>query len=146
MALVRWKPFRPLSEMMEWPKDIEKMFEDYFESKGAEKLWAPEVDIYEDENSIFVEAEIPGMDKDNINITVNQNSLTLSGKKEMKDEVKGKDYHRIERTYGEFKRSFSLPTTTDLEKIDATYEQGVLKITVPKLEKAKPKEIPVKVK
>ncbi|MBN1756210.1 Hsp20/alpha crystallin family protein [bacterium] len=142
MALVRWKP---LPSFWNMPQSVEKFFDDFLEDKGAEKIWAPEVDIYENEDTLNVEVEVPGIQKEDINISVSNNVLTISGKKELEKEEKDRNYHRVERTYGEFRRTFTLPSGMDTEKIKASYKSGVLKVTLPKEEKAKPKEIPVTV-
>ncbi|MBI3005155.1 MAG: Hsp20/alpha crystallin family protein [Ignavibacteriales bacterium] len=108
--------------------------------------WTPAVDIAEQENEYVVKAELPGVSKDDVKITVESNILTIHGEKKQEATVKGDNYQRVERSYGSFQRSFKLPETVKTEKIDASYKDGVLTITLPKAEEAKPKQIEVKVK
>jgi len=105
--------------------------------------WAPSVDIYEQANTIVVKAELPGVDPKDIDIRVENNTLTLRGERKLDQEVKRDDYHRVERSYGQFSRSFTLPNTVNTEKIQAEYKDGVLKVALPKREEAKPKQIQV---
>jgi HSP20 family protein len=107
--------------------------------------WAPTVDIYEHDNTIVLKAEIPGVDPKDVDIRVENNTLTLRGERKVDQEVKHDNYHRVERAYGQFSRSFTLPNTVDTEKIQAEYKDGVLKVALPKREEAKPKRIQVDV-
>ena len=107
--------------------------------------WSPAVDIYDKGGEVVIHAEIPGIKKDDIDVRVENNVLTIRGKKERKEEVKDEGYVRTERTYGSFSRSFSLPTTVALDKIQADYKDGVLTLSIPKSEEAKPRQIEVKV-
>ena len=108
--------------------------------------WTPAVDIAEQENEYLVKLELPGINKDDVKITVESNVLTVRGEKKQDQEVKEDNYHRVERTYGSFQRSFRLPNTVRAERIDASYKDGILTISLPKAEEAKPKQIEVKVK
>ncbi|MCK4537451.1 MAG: Hsp20/alpha crystallin family protein [Candidatus Krumholzibacteria bacterium] len=108
--------------------------------------WTPRVDIQEHENDFEISAEIPGMDKDEISIEVQENILTIRGEKKTEEKVAENNYHLCERSTGSFERSFTLPDNTDPEGVDAEYKNGVLKITVPKTIKAQPKEIKVNIK
>jgi len=129
---------------------MNRLFDDFFgrlpmRTEGMERMWAPNVDVSETKDNIIVTAEIPGMTKDDIKVTFNENTLTLSGEKKQEKEEKDADYHRIERSYGSFTRSFDLPTTVQFDKIKANYKDGVLQVTMPKSEEVKPKEIPIAV-
>jgi HSP20 family protein len=107
--------------------------------------WSPLVDISEDEKEYLIKAEIPEMKKDDIKISVQDNVLSISGERKYEKDEKGKKYHRVERAYGSFVRSFTLPEDADGSKVGAEYKDGVLKVHLPKSEKAKPKAIEVKV-
>jgi HSP20 family protein len=108
--------------------------------------WVPPVDVAETQDTILVRAEVPGMKQEDIQIEFENGLLTLRGERKLDKEVSGLTYHRVERTYGNFSRSFTLPRTVDPEKISATYREGVLEIQVPKKEEAKPKQIRIEVK
>jgi len=107
----------------------------------ATTAWSPSVDIFETEGEIVVKAELPGMERKDITLHLENNVLTLRGERKFEKETKDDNYHRIERSYGNFSRSFSIPATVDEEKIRADYKDGVLKIVLPKKEQAKPKQI-----
>lgn len=147
MAIVKYNPFRDLRAMQEqmnrlldmaWNREISEEL--------REGIWQPPVDIYEDENSVVIKAELPGVDQKEIDIRIEDNTLTLRGERKHSQEVKKENYHRVERFYGTFQRSFSLPHTIDQEHVKATCDQGVLTITLPKREEKKPKQINVEVK
>ena len=105
----------------------------------------PPCDVFEDKNSVKIVAEIPGVSAEDVKISLENNLLTLRGEKKQHAEEKSERVHRYQRSYGIFERTFSLPTTVDPEKIDAQYSHGVLTVTIPKAERARPREIPVKV-
>jgi HSP20 family protein len=107
--------------------------------------WSPLVDITEDEKEYLIKAELPEMKKEDVKLRVENDVLTISGERKLEKEVTGKRHHRIERSYGSFMRSFSLPEDADGSKVSADYKDGVLKVHLPKSEKAKPKAIEVKV-
>jgi HSP20 family protein len=107
--------------------------------------WSPLVDITEDDKEYLIKAELPEMKKEEIKINVHEDVLSISGERRYEKEEKGKKYHRVERAYGSFVRSFTLPEDADGSKINAEYKEGVLKLHLPKSEKAKPKAIEVKV-
>ena len=148
MALVRWRPFEDLLNMHD---ELSRFFDDFFgerlparqSKEGAS--WIPRVDISENDDEIIVHADIPGMEKDNIKITLTDNVLSISGEKKIERDEKKANYHRVERVFGSFQRSFYIPTNVDASKISASYKNGVLEVKLPKKEEAKPKEIPVKV-
>jgi HSP20 family protein len=107
--------------------------------------WLPPCDVFEDKDAVKIVAEIPGVTAEDVKISLENNLLTLRGEKKQQAEEKSERVHRYERSYGVFERTFSLPTTVDPEKIDAQYSNGVLTVTIPKVERARPREIPVKV-
>ncbi|MGH2567397.1 MAG: Hsp20/alpha crystallin family protein [Bacteroidota bacterium] len=131
---------------------LENVFDNFFRSDivndGALGLsyLTPAVDITEQENEYLVKVELPGVNKDDVKIMLEANVLTIRGEKKQDQETKADGYHRIERTYGTFQRSFRLPGTVRNEKIDAVYKDGILTVTLPKAEEAKPRQIEVKVK
>ena len=113
------------------------------EEPSATTTWSPAVDIYETEGEIMVQAELPGVDRKDITLNLENNVLTLRGERKFEKETKDENFHRIERSYGHFSRAFSVPATVDEEKINADYKDGVLKIALPKKEQAKPKQIKI---
>ena len=148
MAIVRWTPFRELSTVQD---RVNKLFEDvirspYRSDEGfAVSAWTPAVDIYETDKEIVLKAELPEMPEKDIEIKVEDNNLIVSGERRKEKEVKEENYHRIERSYGSFYRSFTLPHAVDRENIKASYKDGVLKVVLPKKEEAKPKQIKIDV-
>jgi len=147
MAIVRWlDPFRDLTSIQE---RMNQIFEDALSrSRGRDEglrtgMWTPAVDIYEKNDSVVVKAEIPGVEKDQISVEVKDGILTLRGERKFERDVKEESYHRIERSYGTFLRSFSLPVSVDQEKVKATFRDGVLEVELPKKEQAKPKQVKV---
>lgn len=110
----------------------------------ASRGWNPPVDVVEDENLLTFVAELPGFDKEEVSISVDNNTLTISGERNLTGDREG--YHRVERMYGKFERSFTLPSTVDTAKISASLKNGLLTLTLPKKEEAKPRQIEVKVK
>ncbi len=150
MAIVRWwDPVRDLSSIQE---KMNQLFEDTFSrTRGRDEalgkgMWTPAVDIFETEEAGVVKAEIPGVERDQISVEIKDGILTLHGERKFEKEVKEENYHRIERAYGTFHRSFSLPSSVEQDKISAKFNQGVLEVTLPKKERAKPKQIKVDVK
>ena len=148
MAIVRWDPFRELQSMQD---RMNRIFGDVYARRGDDDVmargdWMPLVDIYEnDRHELVLKAELPDMKRDDIKLVVDNNILTISGEKTCDSEMKDENCHRVERTYGQFSRSFSLPNTVDTVKVNAEYKNGVLSVTLPKREEAKPKQITVKV-
>jgi HSP20 family protein len=143
MAVVRWDPFRDLNMLQD---RMNRMFDDAgrtwrTDEPAATTTWSPAVDIFETEGEIVVKAELPGMERKDIGLNLENNVLTVRGERRFTKETKDDNYHRIERSYGTFSRSFSIPATVDEEKIRADYRDGVLKIVLPKKEQAKPKQI-----
>ncbi len=148
MSLIRWRPTRDLLSIRD---EVNRLFDNFFTGlperrRGLlEGEWAPSVDVAETDNEVVVTAELPGVEQDNVDITITDDVLTLKGEKKEEKEVKEKNYHRIERSYGSFQRSISLPAGVQADKAKATYKDGVLHITVPKAEEAKPKQIKINV-
>lgn len=147
MAIVRWRPIENLSSIH---REMNRLFDDFLsappESRDLiEGAWSPKVDISETEHEVVVTAELPGIKKEDVKVNVQNNVLTLSGEKKQEKETKEKNFHRIERSYGSFHRSFTLPMEVDTEKIGATYKEGLLKVTLPKAEVSKPKQIDINV-
>jgi HSP20 family protein len=144
MTLMRWDPFR---SMLSMKRDLDRMFGEYDdEGETAASLWRPAVDIFETKDNLVLRAELPGMKKEEVQISVENNVLTLKGERKFDKEIKRENYHRVERVYGNFCRSFTLPTSIDKNKIEATFRDGVLEVTMPRAEEAKPKQIDIKVK
>jgi HSP20 family protein len=150
MAIVRWEPFRDLVSIQD---RMNRIFDEAFRGVGrtgtdedyALGSWAPAVDIFEHEGNIVLKAELPGVDSKDVDVRVENNVLTLRGERRFDNEVKRDNYHRIERAYGTFGRSFTLPNVVDVEKIKAEFKDGVLRMTLPKKDEAKPKQISISV-
>ena len=147
MAVLKWDPFRDLNMLQDRMNQL-------FDNPGrgwrdnepsATTTWSPAVDIYETESAIVVKAELPGMERKDITLNLENNVLTLRGERRFEKETKEENYHRIERSYGGFSRAFSIPVTVNEEKIQADYKDGVLKILLPKKDQAKPKQIQISV-
>ena len=136
-----WKEFNTLSGRFNRLFNLPR--EEHNDSLGA---WNPAVDIYDKGAEVVIHTEVPGMKKEDIDVHVENNVLTIRGKKERKEEVKEDGYFRTERSYGTFSRSFSLPSTVNVSKIVAEYKEGVLTLALPKADEAKPRQIEVKVK
>ena len=141
MTLVRWNPMRSLISL---PNEIDRFFGDIgLDLKDFDTIWRPHVDLSESEDLYEVKAELPGMKKEDIKVEVHDNVLTLTGEKKQEEKSDKKNYHRIERSYGKFERSFRLPKKVKAEEIKARYKNGILTIDIPKVEEMKPKEITV---
>ncbi len=145
MAVVRWDPFRDLNMLQD---RMNRLFEDASRNWKSDEpasttTWSPAVDIFETESEIVVKAEVPGMERKDITLNLENNVLTLRGERRFLKEAKEENYHRIERSYGGFSRAFSIPATVDEEKIRADYQDGVLKIVLPKKEQLRPKQIKI---
>jgi len=144
-VLTRWEPFREFTTLQD---RMNRLFRDSF-GDGQEALtttnFAPAVDVYEDEHNVTLKIEVPGIDEKDIDVRIENNTLTVHGERKYEKDEKEENYRRIERQYGSFTRSFTLPNTVDHEKVAANYEKGVLKITLAKKAEAKPKQIKVNV-
>ena len=148
MSLVRWDPFRELEDMSE---RLNRVFARpaMRNNAGKENLtvadWMPVVDISESDGEYLIKAELPEVKKEDVKVTVEDGVLTIQGERRQEKEEKGKRYHRVERSYGSFVRSFTLPESVDEAGVKAEYKEGVLHLHLPKSEKVKPKAIDVKV-
>ncbi|CUS83436.1 Hsp20/alpha crystallin family protein [Candidatus Kryptobacter tengchongensis] len=151
MTLIRWTPIRDLAtEIFDLQREINRMFDRFFRGFEEEEelkmmKWSPRVDISETDDEYIVRADVPGVSKDDIKITIKDNVLTISGEKKQEKETKNENFHRIERVYGSFTRTFTLPGAVKVDKVEARFKDGVLTIKLPKVEEAKAKEIEVKV-
>ena len=143
MALVRWNPIGSLAGME--VDRLNRMFSD-FQTEAFTQAWVPAVDIYETENhEVVIKAELPDVKKEDIGVTVENNVLTLTGERKQEESVKREQFQRVERRFGSFSRSFSLPATVNASQIAASYKDGVLTVRLPRREEAKPKQITVNV-
>ena len=142
--------FDPLRGLQTLKDRMDRIFEGTVPcSRGGSDIlqgaWAPAVDIYENDGELVVEAELPGLEKGDIEVNVDDGVLTLKGERKLSKETKEENYHRVERSYGTFTRSFTLPDTVDAEKISAKHKDGVLRVSLLKKPEAKPKVVDVKV-
>jgi HSP20 family protein len=147
MAIVKYNPIRDLRSMQD---QMNRLLDLAWNRETGEDLregvWQPAVDIYEDEESVVIKAELPDVDQKDIEVKIEENTLILKGERRHDQTVKKENYHRVERYYGAFQRSFHLPHSIDQEKVKATCDRGVLTITLPKKLEKKPKQINVQVK
>ena len=142
--VTRWNPTTAYLTTAREP--LYRLFDSFFNSdaQGEEtRAWVPPVDIQENGDAYLFHAELPGMTKEDIHITLENNVLRVSGERKFEKDAKKENYHRVERTYGTFTRTFTLPTQVDPEKVQAAFENGILTITVPKAEQAKPRQISI---
>jgi HSP20 family protein len=144
MTLVRWYP---RTDAVDLGTEVNRLLEDVFgpPDPSATRM-SPRVDVCEDKDEYLVAVEAPGMAKEDVKISVHENTLTIKGERRKEEPKEGTKYHRAERSWGPFQRSFRLPRDVQADKVSAVYKDGVLKVTVPKAEKARPREIPVAVK
>jgi HSP20 family protein len=142
MTLIRWNPYRHLASV---PLDMDTCFDPSRFGIGlnSDTDWSPSVDVVETQEGYEVKAEVPGIKKEDIHISFEGGLLTLKGEKKQESEEKDRNYHKVERAYGRFERSFRLPDGIKADAIKAKYDNGVLTIAIPKAEEAKPKEIAV---
>jgi HSP20 family protein len=143
-VITRWDPFREFATLQD------RMNRLFRESQGSEESlttssFAPPVDVYEDEHNVTLKIEVPGIDQQDIDVRIENNVLTVHGERKFEKEEKEENFRRVERQYGSFTRTFTLPTTVDAEKVSANYDKGILKIALPKKAEAKPKQIKVNV-
>ncbi len=143
-AISRWEPFRGMATLQD---QVNRMFEDsFFRGRlddSALTSWAPAVDIYEDGNQMVIKADLPEINEKDLDLRVENNTLTIRGERKFEKKVDEDNYLRVERAYGSFSRSFSLPNTVNTENIKAEYKNGVLTVMLPKHEESKPKQIKV---
>jgi HSP20 family protein len=145
-TITRWEPFRGLTSLQD---QVNRLFEDTFSrgrtSEAELATWSPAVDIYETESELVVKADLPDLDEKDIDIRVENNTLTMRGERKFDRSVSQDNYLRVERAYGTFSRSFLLPNTVNTESIKAEYRNGVLTVRMPKREESKPKQIKISV-
>ena len=145
MRITRWNPYGDVNSLH---STLDRVFQDF--NRGSDELmtsgtFVPPVDIYEDEHGITLKMEVPGVPQENLNINLENSTLTVSGERKLEKNEKEENFHRIERRYGSFVRSFTLPNTVDSEKVNANYDNGILSIQLAKKAEAKPKQIKVNI-
>jgi HSP20 family protein len=146
MAVARWTPARDIPSIRD---EMNRLLNEFWgkglgeEGTWSSGAWMPPVDIYESDDALVVKAELPGFSKEDIAVELKDNTLMLRGERKREAEMKEGNYHRMERTYGVFHRSFVLPTTVDQQKVKATYKDGVLELSLPKVEAAKPRRVAI---
>jgi len=148
--LTRWEPFRQFSTMQDRMNRMNRLFRESYNPEGPEEAltttsFAPPVDIYEDEHTITLKLEVPGIDEKDIEVHIENNTLTVHGERKIEKEENEENFRRVERQYGSFTRSFTLPSSVDTGQVSAHYDKGVLKIKLAKKAEAKPKQIKVNV-
>ncbi len=148
MFLTKWDPYETLSELQE---EVGRLFDRRLPVQGQAKRvatvdWMPAVDIREEKEAFLFDVEVPGMKKEDLNVRIENHILSIQGERKSEVEKKEGSYYRVERSYGSFARSFTLPETADTEKINAEYKNGILQLKIAKKETAKPKQIQVQVK
>jgi len=145
-VLTRWEPFREFTTLQD---RMNRLFRDTYGDSRDEALttsnFAPPVDVYEDEHNITLKIEVPGIEEKDIDVRIENNTLTVHGERKFEKEEKEENFRRVERQYGSFTRSFTLPNTIDAERVQATYDKGILKVQLVKKAEAKPKQIKVNV-
>ena len=145
MAMSRWDPFR---DVMSIQNEINRLFGRTYaggeSAAGTPGAWMPPLDIYETKDKFVVTVELPGVEPDDVDVSVEDSTLTIRGERKLYQEVDEDSFHRVERRYGAFARSLALPQTANAEGIEASFDRGVLTVEVPKAEEAKPKRLPVK--
>ena len=144
MAITRWDPFR---EVVTMQNRLNSLFRDLNDSDSplTTAAFVPAVDIYEDEKKVMLKLEVPGIDEKDLDVSVENNTLTVKGERKFESEEKEENFHRIERRYGSFYRAFTLPSTVDTEHVQAKYNAGVLKLELLKKPEAQPKQIKISV-
>jgi len=150
-SLTRWEPFREFSTMQDRMNLMNRLFRESYSPEGPEEAltttsFAPPVDIYEDEHNITLKIEVPGIDEKDIDVRIENNTLTVHGERKFEKEEKEENFCRVERQYGGFTRSFTLPSSVDPGQVSADYDKGVLKINLAKKAEAKAKQIKVNVR
>jgi HSP20 family protein len=144
-SITRWDPFRNLASLQE---QVNRLFEgnlSHERDQSALTAWSPSVDVYETENDLVIKADLPEVIEKDIDVRVENNMLTIRGERKLEQRVKEENYLRMERSYGFFTRSFSLPNTVNTEQIQAQYSDGVLTVTLPKRAESKPKQVKINV-
>jgi HSP20 family protein len=145
-VLTRWDPYREFATLQDrMNRLLREPFGDGREEALTTSTFAPAVDVYEDEHNVTLKIEVPGIDEKDIDVRIENNTLTVHGERKFEKEEKEENYRRVERQYGSFTRSFTLPNTVETDNVSANYEKGVLKIKLAKKAEAKPKQIKVNV-
>ena len=143
-------PWRPFGELSPFRKEMDRLWNRFLGetpfARTFNEMWSPSVDISETKDDFVVKAELPGLEAKDVNVSISGNVLTIKGEKKAEEEEKDEHYHRVERYSGSFQRVFQLPIGVKADKVEANFDKGVLKVTLPKVEEAKKKEIEVKVK
>jgi HSP20 family protein len=144
MTITRWDPFREVAALQ---NRVNSLFRDFSEGESAltTASFTPAVDIYEDDKKVVLKLEVPGVEEKDLDISVENHTLTVKGERKLEKEEKQENFHRVERRYGSFFRAFTLPTTVDTESVAASYSAGVLKLELKKKPEAQPKQIKVNV-
>ena len=139
------RPFEPLASLRRLNAVLDEAFGNGQQEEGSTitSAWYPACDVFEDKEAVKIVAELPGVRPEDVKISLENNLLTIRGEKKQQAEESSERVHRYERSYGVFERSFALPTTVDSDKVSATFQNGILTVTVPKAERARPREIPV---
>jgi HSP20 family protein len=143
MALVRWDPARELDTLQ---TDINQVFDTFFGGRtanGAARRWVPAIDLAETDDQLVLSADLPGLDKDDVSIEIKDGVLTVSGERKAEHEETKNGYHRVERAYGGFSRSLSLPRGVDAEQVQAEFDKGVLEVRIPKPAEQKPHRVQI---
>jgi HSP20 family protein len=143
MALIRWDPIRDLDSLQ---SDMNRLFDRFFErtpNSGAVRRWIPAMDLVESDDHLVLRADLPGMSEDDVDIEIKDGVLTISGERKSEQEEKGEGFHRVERAFGRFSRSLTLPQGVDATKVAANFKDGVLEVKVPKPEATKPTRVEI---
>jgi HSP20 family protein len=144
MALVRWEPVRELDTLQ---GEVNRLFDTFFgngqSSATGARRWVPAMDLVEREDALVLKADLPGLDRDDVNIEVKDRVLTVSGTRESEHSDKSEGFYRVERAFGGFSRSLSLPEGVDADKVSATFDKGVLEVTIPKPEERRPHRVEI---
>lgn len=156
MAIIPWKPkevwWDPFSDLNRIQREMNRLFDSSLTGRGPkedgllESAWVPAMDVYESKDNVLVKADIPGLKKEEIEVSVHGDTLTIKGEKSRENETKAEDFVRTERYYGSFNRSVRLPSEVEAEKVEAKYSNGVLELVLPKKEQAKPKQLKIDIK
>jgi HSP20 family protein len=144
MAMVRWEPVRELDSLQ---SDMNRLFDRFFGSTSGngptQRRWIPAMDIAETDDSVVLRSDLPGVKEDDVQIEVKDGVLTVSGERRDEHEEKGEDFHRVERSFGRFSRSLSLPDGVDPDKVEANFDNGVLEVRIPKPEETQPTRVEI---
>jgi HSP20 family protein len=148
MDMIPWRPFG--GELSSLRQEMDRLWDRFVgESPLARRItgeWWPTVDVSETKDNFVIKAELPGIDEKDVSVTISGDVLTIKGEKKKEEEEKDEHHYRAERYYGSFQRSFQLPSSVKADKIEADFDKGILKVTLPKVEEAKKKEVKIKVK